>query len=67
MYGNRQRGESRDYVPTRERVEPGEGASMKDGVSMRKTASQPRPHYRKRTGKERRDAGLDGLMFIGGL
>ena len=66
MYGNKQRGENRDYIPSRETIESGQGADLKEGLAMRKTVTQPYAHYRKKSGKSR-TAGLDGLIMLEGL
>lgn len=50
-----QRGENRDYIPTRERdlaSKCADSASIQDGLSCRVTVDKRRPHYRKYTGKD---------------
>lgn len=62
MYGDSQRGEDRDYIPRRQRVERGQGASLEDGVSMRVESDRRRAHYRKRTDKGREEGTMIDLI-----
>lgn len=61
----KQRGENRDYLPTRERnvsERMSEGASLKDGVSGRMTATPRRPHYKQVNGEKPVDP-MDIILF----